>query len=702
MKNKNIIDVLEDDFIEYAAPIIVNSLPAIDGLLPVNRKVIWGMYKAGLTHEKILSKMLRAAGYILPYYTFGDMPLTGAMKNMANNSINYKYLIGKGNFGDKQRRDAKGASARYIECKLDEYSEDMLKGINKNAVPMKKNYDNTLYEPIILPSELPNILINTSQSIAIGESSKIPSHNLNEVCDSFINYINTSDINKSIEPLKGVDFELGGQLIYEPDLFRKIYSSGKGSFKIMGNYTYNKKESVVTIKQVSYEGYIEDIERDLRIKYDKGLFKEIVDIVDGTDKDGIALHIYLKKNTDIDNFIMKLRKHTVYQKTFACNFTILDLDGKTPVLMNLETIIQKWREHRRICIKNEFNFEISSNNTKLEKLYGLKIISKDLDKAIKLIRMSTSEKEAVNKLISEFSLTQLQGEYISTIRLININQDWIIKQLKNIEDLEKRNRLLNIIINDNYKIDKIIIKQLEDGKKKYGRERKTILINEDDTTVLNNKIEVEKYAVTMVFTEEGYIKKTLKISDNQKVKDGDRVINLIQTDNSGEVVTITNKQNAYKIQINDLDSKQPSSIGDYIPNLIKLETNENIIGLIATSNYKGYAIITYENGKIHKLPLESFKTNTKRSMLKNTTTNEKIVSIIQIDDDVDVYLESSQNKAMVINTSNINSKSSRSANGITIMSSNKDDFKVIKAEIFKQQVDKELYSTTKKSSGLKL
>ena len=289
MLNKDIIDVLEDDFTEYAAPIIVNNLPSIDGLLPVHRKSIWGMYKAGLTHDKIFSKMLRATGYILPYYTFGDMPLAQALRNCTNNSLNYPYLIGKGNFGDKQRKDAKGASARYVECKLSEFAEDMLKGISKNNVPMKRNYANTLDEPIILPSEIPNILVNTSQSIAVGESSKIPAHNLIEVCDSFINYIKTEDIDSTIDILNGADFSIGGQIIYEPEVFKKIYKTGKGSFKLVGKYKYDKEENVITIYEVPYEGYIEDIEKELRAKIDKR-FKEIIDIHDGTDKDGIAIY----------------------------------------------------------------------------------------------------------------------------------------------------------------------------------------------------------------------------------------------------------------------------------------------------------------------------------------------------------------------------------------------------------------------------
>lgn len=698
MLNKDIIDVLEDDFTEYAAPIIVNNLPSIDGLLPVHRKSIWGMYKAGLTHDKIFSKMLRATGYILPYYTFGDMPLAQALRNCTNNSLNYPYLIGKGNFGDKQRKDAKGASARYVECKLSEFAEDMLKGIGKNNVPMKRNYDNTLDEPIILPSEIPNILVNTSQSIAVGESSKIPAHNLIEVCDSFINYIKTENIDSTINILNGADFSIGGQIIYEPEVFKKIYKTGKGSFKLVGKYKYDEEENVITIYEVPYEGYIEDIEKELRAKIDKR-FKEIIDIHDGTDKDGIALHIYVRKNTNIDDFIARLRAYTPFQKSFACNFTILDLDGKTPILMNLETIINKWREHRRGCIKKEFIYEIESNKDKLERLYGLDIIRKDLDKAIKLIRSSKSEKEAIKKLIEEFSLTTSQGEYIATIRLVNINQEWITKQVKNIGELEKRIDLLNTIINNNSKIDKVIIKQLEEVKKKYGKERKTTLLKDETSATLDNKIEVEDYSCNIIYTKENYLKKTLRYSDAQKVKDGDEVVSMIQTSNKGEVILFSDKQNAYKIQINDIESKQPSMLGLYIPSLIKLNKDENIIGCIATNNYKGFAIITYENGKIHKLPIEAFRTSTKRSMLKNTLINSPIASIIQIEEDTDIYLESSQNKALVINTENINEKASRNSQGIQVMHSNRSDFKVIKAELYKDQVNYDDYIVIKKSSG---
>ncbi|XZH99844.1 DNA gyrase subunit A (plasmid) [Clostridium perfringens] len=698
MLNKDIIEVLEDDFTEYAAPIIVNNLPSIDGLLPVHRKSIWGMYKAGLTHDKIFSKMLRATGYILPYYTFGDMPLAQALRNCTNNSLNYPYLMGKGNFGDKQRKDAKGASARYVECKLSEFAEDMLKGINKNNVPMKRNYDNTLDEPIILPSEIPNILVNTSQSIAVGESSKIPSHNLIEVCDSFINYIKTEDIDSTINILNGADFSIGGQIIYEPEVFKRIYKTGKGSFKLVGKYKYDKEENVITIYEVPYEGYIEDIEKELRAKIDKR-FKEVIDIHDGTDKDGIALHIYVRKSTNIDDFIARLRTYTPFQKSFACNFTILDLDGKTPVLMNLETIINKWRDHRRECIRKEFNYEIKANSDKLERLYGLKIISVDLDKAIKLIRSSKSEKEAINKLIKEFNLTIPQSEYIATIRLVNINQDWISKQIKNILDLEKRVSLLKSIVDNNSKIDQVIIRQLEEAKKKYGIERKTTLLKDEVSVTIENTIEVEDYSCNIIYTKENYLKKTLRYSESQKVKDGDEIVSMIQTSNKGEVILFSNKQNAYKLQINDLENKQPSALGLYIPSLINIGKNENIIGCVATNNYKGFAIITYENGKIHKLPLESFRTNTKRSMLKNTLINSPIVSIIQIEEDTDIYLESSQNKALVINTENINEKASRNSQGVQIMHSNKGGFRVVKAELYKNQVSYDDYIVPKKSAG---
>jgi len=329
MIEKDIIEVMEAEFIPYAGEILVNNIPSVaDGLLPVHRKVEWALHKNGINPEKPFIKLLRAGAYTMVYYVFGDMPLYKSMKNMANNSLNNFYLEPKGSFGDKRKKDGVGASPRYIECKLSKYGKSLLYNINKNNVEFKRNFDNTENEPLTLPSIIPNVLTNTSQSIAVGEASKIPAHNLIETCDSFISYIKTQDISKSIEILKCPDFSLGGQIPYDKEVFEKIYRKGKGSFSIIGKYKYDEKKGKITIYEVPYETYIENIEDKVSECIEKGLFKEITDYHNASDKDGIALDIYIKKNTDINKFIAKLRKYTPFESKFACNFTLLDLDNK--------------------------------------------------------------------------------------------------------------------------------------------------------------------------------------------------------------------------------------------------------------------------------------------------------------------------------------------------------------------------------------
>jgi DNA gyrase/topoisomerase IV subunit A len=314
MIEKDIIEVMEDEFIPYAGEILVNNIPSVaDGLLPVHRKVEWALHKNGINPEKPFIKLLRAGAYTMVYYVFGDMPLYKSMKNMANNSLNNFYLEPKGSFGDKRKKDGVGASPRYIECKLSKYGKALLHNINKNNVEFKRNFDNTENEPLTLPSTIPNVLTNTSQSIAVGEASKIPAHNLIETCDSFISYIKTQDIDKSIEILKCPDFSLGGQIPYNKEIFEKIYKTGKGSFSIIGKYKYDEKKSKITIYEVPYETFIENIEDKVAECIEKGLFKEITDYHNASDKDGIALDIYIKKNTDLNKFIAKLRKYTPFE-----------------------------------------------------------------------------------------------------------------------------------------------------------------------------------------------------------------------------------------------------------------------------------------------------------------------------------------------------------------------------------------------------
>jgi DNA gyrase/topoisomerase IV subunit A len=673
--DKNIINVLEENFIPYAGEILLNNLPSVcDGLLPVHKKVMYALYKNGVTSDKSFIKMLRASAMAMTYYVYGDLPLTGAMKQMGNNCLNYMYLEPKGSFGDKQKKDGVGASSRYIECKLSKYSEDMMKGLKKNCVPTKRNFDNTEDEPIVLPSMIPNVLTNTSQSIAVGEASKIPAHNLIEVCDSFISYLNTKDIDKSIELLKGADLSLGGQIIYDKAQFEKIYKTGKGSFTLLGKYKYDEKENKVSVIEIPYETYIEVIEEKLRLQYDKGNFKEIVDIHDGSDKDGIRLDIYLKKGTNLNQFISKLRKYTPFESKMSCNFTLIDIDNKTPLLMSLEDIIVKWTTHRKQCLKRELEYDIEQYQVEQNKLLGLQLILSDLDKAIRLIRSSKTEKESMSKLITEFKLNDKQAEYIATIRLVNMNEEWLKDKVNKLDEIDKE----ITIMSDNLKSEEYyknrIISDLEYVKKTYGIPRKTEIIEEDDNTEIKQDDLIDEYNCQVVLTKEGYIKKTLKYSDNQKLKDGDMVLQQIQSTNKSKLLLFGDKANCYYVNVYNLDTVQPSTLGSYLPTLLGLD-NEKVVYMASTLDYSGYMLFTFKNGKVAKIDMKSYEVKTNRSKVVNAyNTDSELVGIDYITKDNDYIIKSNIDKVLIFNTSQVNSKGTKSSQGVAVMKSKNDSY----------------------------
>lgn len=670
MIEKNIIDVLEENFIPFAGETLLNNLPSVaDGLLTSHRKVLYALEKNGVSSNKSHIKLLRAAAMAMTYYVYGDLPLNKVMKGMGNNSLNYMYLNPKGSFGDKQKRDGVGASARYIECKLSTYAEDMMTGIKKGNVLMKRNFDNTDYEPIVLPSMMPNVLLNTSQSIAVGESSKIPAHNLNEVCDSFISYLESQDINKSISLLNGADLSLGGQIVYDKGEFEKIYRTGRGSFTLVGKYIYDEKENKVTITEIPYETYIEVIEEKLRQQYDKGNFKEILDIHDGSDKDGIALHIYLKKGTNLTQFINKLRKYTPFESKMSCNFTLIDIDNKTPMLMSLEDIIVKWTQHRKQCIKRELQYDIQQLQSVQNELLGLQIILQDLDEAISLIRSSKTEKESIEKLREHFNLNDAQLEYIIKIRMVNINQEWLTYKINKLTEVNEQLKVnLDNLESDSYYIS-TIISQLQDVKKKYGQPRRTTIIQPEETVFIKQNELIEDYNCQIVLTKENYLKKTLRYSDNQKLKDGDTVMQQIPSSNKAKLLFFTDKANCYYLNTWEIDSTQPSNLGNFLPTLLQLQ-DEKVIYVVSTVDFKGHIMFAFENGKVAKIPLASYETKTNRSKVINAyNADSKLVSINYIDKDIDFMAVSSIDKVLVVNTSQINSKASKTSQGIQLLKS---------------------------------
>lgn len=675
---KGIVEVLQTEMLNFCSPVIVNNLPSIDGLLCSQRQVIWGMFKAKMTSDKQFYKMLKASGRIFDYYVLGDMPLCSVMKNMGNNYVLNKYLMPKGSFGNKNLKDGTGSAPRYIECKLDKYSECMLEGINKNAVKMKKNYDATENEPVILPSKIPNILTNLRMSIAVSEANRMPSHNIIDTCNSIQSYIKNKDIDESINLIKVPDLPSGGIIIYDKSDFNKIYKTGKGSFTNLGKYKYDKKTNTITIYEIPYTTYIENIEDELEKNINK-FSKELVDYHNSSDKDGLKLELYLKKNASVDMVIQKLRKYTSFESKFSCNFTILDLDGKTPKLMNLQNIYDTWIQHRINCIKNETMFDINKNKEELNKLYGLKIINDDLDKAIQIIRSSKTEKLAIEKLINHFNLNEKQAEYVSTIRLVNINQEWIERKITNIKELESENIKLTEYYNSEKNIKETIITQLEEVKKKFGKPRKTEIIYPDDIQEITQEDLIEDNTVTLVLTKEGYLKKNLKYSESQKLKDNDEITQIFQTTNKTDILLFTNKGNVLLRKTYELDECLPSAYGTFIPNWLGeyLKEDEKIIHIAATKDYKGQVLTVFENGNIGSTDLKKYKCKTNRQVPMDAyNTESPLVDIKVVTNDVNIFLLTQKGKALIVNTKDskirpTKSRDTKGVRGISIEGDNK-------------------------------
>lgn len=697
---------ITESYMTYAMSTIIDrALPDVrDGMKPVHRRTLYSMYKKNIVSNNHRAKSSEPVAETMKIHHHGDTSIYDALALMTeqNETLLHPFIDGEGAFGKVYSKDSASAM-RYTACRLNNFSEELFKDIKKNIVNFIGE-DKDHLQPVVLPCTYPSILIKPNNGIAVGEACNFASFNLNEVIDTTIAYMNNNDIDL-IDYITAPDFSTGGQLIYNKKELEKIYNTGKGSVRIRARYRFDKNNSCIEIYEIPYNTTANDVVSVITNLMKQNDFKDILDVRDETgynkdsEKEELKITIDIRKSTNIDFLITKLFKKTPLERAFSFNMNCLV--NYEPHVIGIKRILDEWLKFRRECIEKTLKYDIKKDKKQLHFLRGLEKVLLDIDKAIEIIR-NTSDKKIISELSNYFKIDDEQSESISNMKLKNINKDYIIKQLIDIKSLADKITEYEYKLSDISEIDKIIISDLEKVKKEYGKPRKTEIIYEDELKEISATELIDDYSCNIIYTKENYLKKTLRYSDSQKVKDGDEVISMTQTSNKGEVILISNKQNAYKVQINDLDSKQPSAMGMYIPTLINLDKNEHIIGCAATSSYKGYLVITYENGKIHKLPLEAFKTSTKRTLLKNTTINENIVSIIQIESDADIYLESSQKKAIVINTSCINEKASRNSQGITIMSSNKNDFRVIKSELFTEQVDKEVYLVTKKSAGLKL
>ncbi|AEV69727.1 DNA gyrase/topoisomerase IV subunit A [Acetivibrio clariflavus] len=672
---QKIVDTLEKNYMPYAMSVIISrAIPEIDGLKPSHRKLLYTMYKMGLlTGQK--TKSANVVGQTMKLNPHGDSAIYETMVRMTkgNEALLHPYVDSKGNFGKHYSRDMQFAAPRYTEVKLDKICEELFKDLDKDAVDFVDNYDGTMKEPTLLPITFPNILVNANQGIAVGMASNICSFNLREVCEAAIQFIKDENVDIS-EYLKAPDFSTGGQIIYNEKEIKDIYNSGRGSFKVRAKYRFDKENNCIEVYEIPYTTTSEAIIDSVIDLVKNNKIRDIVDVRDETDLDGLKITFDLRKNTDPDALMNKLYKLTPLEDSFSCNFNIL-INGR-PKVLGIKGILTHWTEFRINCIKRQTMFDINKKSEKLHLLLGLQKILLDIDKAIKLIRETEEEAMVVPNLMKAFQVDQVQAEFIAEIKLRNLNKEYILNRVSEIEKLQKEIEELKDLYGNEKKIKKVIIKQLEEVAKKYGQPRRTEILHEENIEKVTMEHFIEDYNLKLFLTDHNYLKKipliSLRANPEHKLKDDDYIIQEIETHNKADLLLFSNKQVVYKLKIYEIEDCKASSLGEYLANLLGLEEDEKIIHIVATDDYKGYMIFAFENGKVAKIELSSYATKTNRKKLANAySTLSKVVYIQHILEDEELVAFSSLNKVLIFNTSSINPKSTRDSQGVQVMKSKK-------------------------------
>lgn len=669
---QDISATLENNYMPYAMSVIVSrALPEIDGFKPSHRKLLYTMYKMNLLKAG-RTKSANIVGQTMRLNPHGDGAIYETMVRLTKgyDALNTPFVDSKGNFGKVYSRDMAYAASRYTEAKLSEICEMVFGDIEEDAVPFIDNYDSTMKEPSLLPTTFPNILVNPNQGIAVGMASNICGFNLTEVCEATIAYLQDDAIDM-IDYIKAPDFPTGGDLLYNKEELKAILNTGRGSFKVRGKYNFNKKENCIEIVEIPYTTTVEAIIDKIEDLIKSGKIKEISDVRDETDLSGLKLTVDLKRSTNHEMLMQKLYRFTPLEDSFNCNFNIL-VDG-LPRVMGVKEIISEWVRFRKDCIIRKYTYNVDRMEKRHHLLLGLKEILLDIDKAIEIIRETEKEKQVIPNLMREFSLSEMQAEYVAEIKLRHLNRQYILNTLKELDTLEKEiARLLEIIKNED-KLKKVIITELKDVIKKYGIPRKTTILQHFHAKAITEDVLIEDYNVKLFFTKHQYLKKislvSLRSSGEQKIKDDDFITQELDSSNKSDLLMFSNRCNVYKVKLHEIEDAKASQFGVYLPNILELEQGEEIIFIHGTNDYVGYMIFGFENGKAAKVPLTAYETKTNRKkLIKAYYGGSNCVGIgFTLEDQDKVKLYRNDERLAVISTNQITEKQKRDSQGIQVL-----------------------------------
>ena len=670
---QKIEETLELNHMPYAMSVIVSrALPEIDGFKPSHRKLLYTMYTMGLM-KGARTKSANVVGQTMKLNPHGEGAIYETLVRLTrgHDALLHPFIDSKGNFGKHYSRDMLYAASRYTEVKLDPICEEVFRDIEKNTVDFTDNYDGTLKEPVLLPTAFPNILVNANQGIAVGMANSMCSFNLAEVCAATAEYIKDSGADL-MKYLKAPDFSTGGELIYNYDAIKSIYETGRGSFKLRARYKFDKKNSCIEIYEIPYTTTCEAIMDAIIDLVKKNKVREINDVRDETDLKGLRIAIDIKKSADPDEVMKKLFRFTPLQDTFNCNFNIL-IEGR-PRVMGIHGILDEWLKFRTGCIKRQLMYDVEKMSEKLHLLLGLKKILLDIDRAISIIRKTQLERDVIPNLMEGFGIDEKQAEFIAEIKLRYLNREYILNRVREVENLRDEIEKLKDLHGNDRKIRKLITAQLEKIAGKYGCERRTILIEEENVDEITSEQLVEDYNLKLFLTEHNYLKKiplvSLRGSAEQKVKDDDRIIQEVETHNKAELLLFSNKCSVYKIRVFEVEDCKASELGEYLQNLLGLEEEERIIYITATDDYSGTMLFVYEDGKAARIEMKSYETKTNRKKLANAYCDKsRLVYISFLQNETELAARSSIDKVLVFDTSAIPVKSTRSSQGVQVMKS---------------------------------
>ena len=682
-----ITKTLEENYMPYAMSVIVSrAIPEIDGFKPSHRKLLYTMYKMGLL-TGARTKSANVVGQTMRLNPHGDAAIYETMVRLArgNESLLMPFVDSKGNFGKVYSRDMAYAASRYTEVKLDPFCAELFADIDCDAVDFVDNYDGTMKEPTLLPTRFPNVLVSANLGIAVGMASALPGFNLNEVCTTAIAYLKNPECDLR-ETLLAPDFPTGGEIVLDPRQMEQIYRTGRGSFRIRAKWQHLKKENIIEITEIPYTTTIEAIMDKVTDLIKQGKIREISDMRDESGLNGLKIAIDLKRGADPEKLMRKLMKMTPLMDSFGCNFNVLI--GGTPRVMGIREILEEWTAWRVGCIRRRVYYDLQRKQEKLHLLEGLKKILLDIDRAIRIIRETEEDAEVVPNLMIGFGIDEQQAEFVAEIKLRNINKEHILKRTQETDALAKEIEELKDLVENRNKIKNVIVGELREINKKYKTPRRSAIVYDHEVAEPDEEDDIADYPVHVFLTSEGYFKKitpqSLRMSGEQKLKEGDSICQSAESTNKSEVIFLTDKAQAYKCRLHEFDDGKASLLGDYLPQKLQMSEGEHVRFLVLPGNYQGYLLYVYENGKAAKIPVKSFDTKSNRRRLTGAYCDRSpLVAAIRLEEEGEVAIYSTDGRMLLLNTAMVAPKATRSSQGVAVMALKKN--KVVKQVLPKAQ-----------------